>query len=218
MLAAVAVISALSITLLITTTSFKVTSAQDSGSSNNSNAVKASSITVHAGGGTSTDMLAIYAPQQIQVSVGQSVTWDNPSTVAEPHTVTFILDNKTATDIVSPFSVSNSTQLSSIPPDSNSEPLRPPNQNNVVIAVNARSYIPTVIDSQGSVKQFAPPNAAYTMDGTEKYVNSGWLVPKGQEQLYPGSSNTFAVTFQKEGTYHYICQVHPWMNGSVLVK
>jgi plastocyanin len=218
MLAAVAVISALSITLLITTTSFKVTNAQDSGSSNNSNAVKASSITVHAGGGTSTDMLAIYAPQQIQVSVGQSVTWDNPSTVAEPHTVTFILDNKTATDIVSPFSVSNSTQLSSIPPDSNSEPLRPPNQNNVVIAVNARSYIPTVIDSQGSVKQFAPPNAAYTMDGTEKYVNSGWLVPKGQEQLYPGSSNTFAVTFQKEGTYHYICQVHPWMTGSVLVK
>ena len=218
MLAAVAVISALSITLLITTTSFKVTNAQDSGSSNNSNAVKASSITVHAGGGTSTDMLAIYAPQQIQVSVGQSVTWDNPSTVAEPHTVTFILDNKTATDIVSPFSVSNSTQLSSIPPDSNSEPLRPPNQNNVVIAVNARSYIPTVIDSQGSVKQFAPPNAAYTMDGTEKYVNSGLLVPKGQEQLYPGSSNTFAVTFQKEGTYHYICQVHPWMTGSVLVK
>jgi plastocyanin len=218
MLAAVAVISALSITLLITTTSFKVTNAQDSGSSNNSNAVKASSITVHAGGGTSTDMLAIYAPQQIQVSVGQSVTWDNPSTVAEPHTVTFILDNKTATDIVSPFSVSNSTQLSSIPPDSNSEPLRPPNQNNVVIAVNARSYIPTVIDSQGSVKQFAPPNAAYTMDGTEKYVNSGWLVPKGQEQLYPGSSNTFAVTFQKEGTYHYICQIHPWMTGSVLVK
>ena len=170
MLAAVAVISALSITLLITTTSFKVTNAQDSGSSNNSNAVKASSITVHAGGGTSTDMLAIYAPQQIQVSVGQSVTWDNPSTVAEPHTVTFILDNKTATDIVSPFSVSNSTQLSSIPPDSNSEPLRPPNQNNVVIAVNARSYIPTVIDSQGSVKQFAPPNAAYTMDCTENML------------------------------------------------
>ena len=88
----------------------------------------------------------------------------------------------------------------------------------MVIAVNARSYIPTVIDSQGSVKQFAPPNAAYTMDGTEKYVNSGWLVPKGQEQLYPGSSNTFAVTFQKEGTYHYICQIHPWMTGSVLVK
>ena len=88
----------------------------------------------------------------------------------------------------------------------------------VVIAVNARSYIPTVIDSQGSVKQFTPPNAAYTMTGNEKYVNSGWLLPKGQEQVLPGSSTSFTVTFQKAGTYHYICQLHPWMRGSVVVK
>jgi plastocyanin len=56
------------------------------------------------------------------------------------------------------------------------------------------------------------------MDGTEKYVNSGWLLPKGQEQSYPGSGNTFTVTFQKAGTYGYICGVHPWMVGSVVVK
>jgi hypothetical protein len=30
--------------------------------------------------------------------------------------------------------------------------------------MNARSFIPTVIDSQGNVKHFAP-NAAYTMTG-----------------------------------------------------
>ena len=216
-LAAAAIISALSISLLMTTTNFKVISAQDTASSSSNNTAT-SSIKVHAGGGTSTDMLAVYAPQQIQISVGQSVTWDNPSTVAEPHTVTFVLDNKTSTEIVSPFSVPNSTQLTAIPPNSNSEPLRPPNQNNVVIAVNARSYIPTVIDSQGSVKHFAPPSASYTITGNEKYVNSGWLVPKGHEQMYPGSSNTFTVTFQKAGTYHYICQIHPWMTGSVLVK
>ena len=219
-LAVVAVVSALSITLLATTTSFKVISAQDTSSSNNSSLTTAtiSSIIVHAGGGNSAAPLTVFVPQQIEVSVGQSVTWDNPSTVAEPHTATFVLDNKTSTGIVSPFSVPNSTQLAAIPPNSNSEPLRPPTQNNVVIAVNARSYIPTVINSQESVKQFAPPNAAYTIDGSEKYVNSGWLVPKGQEQLYPGSSNTFTVTFQKAGTYHYICQVHPWMMGSVVVK
>ena len=219
-LTVVAVVSALSITLLATTTSFKVISAQDTSSSNNSSLTTAtiSSIIVHAGGGNSAAPLTVFVPQQIEVSVGQSVTWDNPSTVAEPHTATFVLDNKTSTGIVSPFSVPNSTQLAAIPPNSNSEPLRPPNQNNVVIAVNARSYIPTVIDSQGSVKHFAPPNASYTMAGTEKYVNSGWLVPKGQEQLYPGSSNTFTITFQKAGTYHYICQVHPWMTGSVVVK
>ena len=215
-LTVVAVISALSIMLLIATaTNFKVINAI---SSNTTATGETTSIKVHAGGGNATDMLAAFIPKQIQVSVGQSVTWDNPSTVAEPHTVTFVLDNKTATDIVSPFSVPNSTQLSPIPPDSNSEPLRPPNQNNVVIAVNARSYVPTVIDSQGNVKQFAPPNAVYTMDGSEKYINSGWLVPKGHEQAFPGSSNTFTITFQKEGTYHYICQLHPWMTGSVVVK
>ena len=218
MLTAVAIIFTLSITLLIPTTSFKVTNAQDSGSSNSSNAVKAPSITVHAGGGNHTAPLTVFVPQQIEVSIDQSITWDNPSTVAEPHTATFVLDNKTTTGIVSPFSVPNSTQFVSIPHNFNSEPLRPPNQNNVVIAVNARSYIPTVIDSQGSVKQFAPPSASYTMTGTEKYVNSGWLVPKGQEQAFPGSSTSFTVTFQKAGTYHYICQLHPWMTRSVLVK
>jgi plastocyanin len=215
-LTVVAVISALS-TMLLITTDFKVISAQDT-SSNNNNNTTTSSITVHAGGGTSTDMLAVFVPQLIQVDVGQSITWDNPSAVAEPHTVTFVLDNKTATDIVSPFAVPNSTQLNSIPPNSNSQPLRPPGQDNVVVAINARSYIPTVIDSQGSVKQFTPPTASYTMTGNEKYVNSGWLVPKGQEQVFPGASTSFTVTFQKAGTYHYICQLHPWMTGSVIVK
>ena len=219
-LIAVAVIAALSISLLIATTNFKVISAQSAASSSSSNnsTTQSSSIAVHAGGGTSTDMLAVFVPPLIQVGVGQSITWDNPSAVAEPHTVTFVLDNKTATDIVSPFAVPNSTQFTSVPAGSNSQPLRPPGQSNVVIAINARSYIPTVIDSQGSVKQFAPPNAAYTMTGNEKYVNSGWLVPKGQEQVFPGASTSFTVTFQKAGTYHYICQLHPWMHGSVIVK
>ena len=76
----------------------------------------------------------------------------------------------------------------------------------------------TVIDSQVSVKHFVPPNAAYTMNRSEKYANSGWLVPKGQEQVFPGSLNRFTVTFQKAGIYHYICQLHPWMTGPVLMK
>jgi len=211
-LAVVAVISALSITLLITTANFKVISAQ------NTTATATATTKVQAGGGNSTAPLTAFVPQNIEIKAGESVTWDNPSTVGEPHTATFVLDNKTTTGIVSPFGVPNSTQFAAIPPNSNNEPLKVPGQNNVVIAVNARSFIPTVIDSQGTVKHFAPPNAAYTMNGSEKYVNSGWLVPKGQEQLYPGSSTSFTVTFQKAGTYHYICQLHPWMVGSVLVK
>jgi len=181
------------------------------------NAIQNSKVMVHAGGGNNTSPLTAFVPQQVQINIGQSVTWDNPSTVGEPHTVTFVLDNKTATDIASPFGVPNTTQFSSIPPGSNNEPLKAPGPSNVVIAVNARSYIPTVIDSQGSVKHLLPPNVEYSMIGSEKYVNSGWLIPKGQ-QFLPGSSNAFTVTFQKTGTFNYFCEVHPWMRGSVVVK
>ena len=182
------------------------------------NAEKSVKTIVHSGGGNRTSPLTAFVPQRIQIGVGQSVTWDNPSVVAEPHTVTFVLDNKTATDIVSPFAVQNSTQFSSIPHGSNSEPLKVPGQNNVVIAVNARSYVPTIIDSQGNARHLPTPTAVYTVVGNEKYVNSGWLLPKGQEKAFPGSSNTFTVTFQKAGTFNYICQLHPWMTGQVVVK
>ena len=64
-----------------------------------------------------------------------------------------------------------------LPPGSNSESLKTPGKNNVIIGANARSYIPTVINSQGNVKHFAP-NAVYIMNGSEKYVNSGWLASK----------------------------------------
>lgn len=214
-LAVVAIVSALSISLLIATTSFNAIIAQNTSGNRTSSS---SSIKAHAGGGTSIAPLIAFVPQTIRVKAGESITWDNPSVVGEPHTVTFVLDNKTATGIVSPFAIPGSTQFAAIPPNSNNEPLRPPSQNNVVIAVNARSYIPTVIDSQGNVKHFAPPTSFYTMAGTEKYVNSGWLLPKGQQQDYPGSSTSFTVTFQKAGTYNYICGIHPWMTGSVIVK
>jgi hypothetical protein len=107
---------------------------------------------VHAGGGTATDMLSVFVPQLIQVGIIPH----------QPHTATFVFDRKTATDIVSPFAESNSTQLTAIPPNSNNEPLNPPGKDNVVISMNVRSFIPTVIDSQGNVKHFAP-NAAYTV-------------------------------------------------------
>lgn len=51
--------------------------------------------------------------------------------------------------------------------------------------------------------------ANYTMASFEKYVNSGWLLPKGQEQVYHGLGKIFTVTFQKPGTYQYLCIVHP---------
>jgi plastocyanin len=176
-------------------------------------------IKVEAGRGNASAIIDHFFPQTMEVKIGQSITWYNPTQVAEPHTVTFALDTKTMTGPVAPFAINpSSTQFMPIPPDSNNEPVKVLGKDNVVaVALNARSFIPTIIDSQGGVKHFAT-NAAYTMDGTEKYVNSGWLLPKEQEQAFPGSGNTFTVTFQKAGTFKYVCTLHPWMQGTVIVK
>jgi plastocyanin len=184
-----------------------------SNGTNSSNVIK-----VEAGRGNASAIVDHFFPENAEIKVGQSITWYNPTKVGEPHTVSIILDNKTMTGPVAPFALNpNSTQFMPLPPNSNNEPVKVPGKSVVVVAVNARSYIPTVIDSQGNVKH-SPPNASYTMNGSEKYVNSGWLLPKGQEQNFPGSSNTFTVAFQKAGTYNYVCILHPWMQGLVTVK
>ena len=52
------------------------------------------------------------------------------------------------------------------------------------------------------------------MDGTESYVNSGWLWPQGQ---VPPGAPPLTITFEEPGIYDYVCTVHPWMTGSVEV-
>src|ERR671912_470545 len=78
-------------------------------------------------------------------------------------------------------------------------------------------YNPTPVDSTGKNVTYLPPNANYTMDGTESYINSAWLWPQGQ--VPPGAPplTTFTVTFENPGIYDYVCTVHPWMTGSVEV-
>jgi plastocyanin len=149
----------------------------------------------------------------------QGITWYNPSAVAEPHTVTFVFNGKTMTSLDTPFAVSNSTKFISLPSGSNSEPNMIPGKNgmNTIIVSNGRAYNPTVINSTGGVK-ISTPNAGFALAGNEQYINSGFLVPKTAEKAYPGSSNTFTVTFQKDGTYYYLCLLHPWMTGNVVVS
>jgi plastocyanin len=188
---------------------------------------------VQAGIGVGNAAIILFSPQQVQIKAGQSVTWYNPTPVPEPHTVTFVLNNNNnsdnnnksyAADLIAPFTIStttNSTQIMPLIPNSNSEPLMTPD-NNAIIATNKRAYNPVVVieDSTTGGKNvtYMNQNANYSMSGTEDYVNSGWLLPKGQENVYPGSGNTFTMTFQKAGTYDYLCIIHPYMTGRVIVK
>ena len=58
-------------------------------------------IEVQAGGGNATATLNQFIPQKVEINTGQSITWVNPTTIGEPHTVTFVLDNRTMTGVVS---------------------------------------------------------------------------------------------------------------------
>jgi plastocyanin len=178
---------------------------------------------VAAGGGNSTSPLTAFVPENIEIKVGDSILWNNPTPVSEPHSVTFINNNKYLANFVAPFRVPNSTQFQSLDPNSNARPFfapipgQPP-QTRTVVTVNDRAFIPVVIDSTGKNVTYLPLNSNYTMDGTENYINSGWLWPKGQ--IPPGSPpiTKFTVTFEKPGTFAYLCNVHPWMKGTVTVK
>jgi plastocyanin len=175
---------------------------------------------VKVGGGNGTAPLTSFTPEQIEIKVGQSVMWYNPTLVGEPHTVSFVLDNKSNTDFAIPFAVPSSTKFMVLPPGSNGQPTvggPPTNGMNTIIGINGRVYNPVAIDSSGNVKVMSQ-NANYTMAGSEKYVNSGLLLPKGKGQEFPGSSTTFTVTFEKAGTYYYHCIIHDWMKGKVIVK
>jgi plastocyanin len=55
-----------------------------------------SSVGVQVGGGDPTNPLFGYIPQNVEIKAGSSVVWYvRPFVPAEPHTVTFVFDNKT---------------------------------------------------------------------------------------------------------------------------
>lgn len=175
---------------------------------------------VHAGGGNATSPIVNFVPKQIGIKAGESIIWDNPTPVAEPHSVTFMKEKNFFANFVAPFNIPNSTEFQSPLQGSNTEPIIVPSQSadsKVVLTVNARAFNPVTIDSKGNVT-YLPPNSQYSMDGTESYINSGWLWPN--ELAPPGGPaiNNFTMTFEKAGTYSYVCNIHPWMTGLVTVN
>jgi plastocyanin len=177
---------------------------------------------VHAGEGNATNVVIAFVPNLIKIKSGDSIIWDNPTTVAEPHSVTFFKYNEYFAAFAAPFKVSNTTEFQSLNSNSNAEVITMPSQpgetDKTVIAINGRAYLPVAIDSTGKIVTYLPPNSNYTMDGTESYFNTGWLWPEGQTPGGGPQLSNFTVTFEKAGTYGYLCNVHPWMTGTVVVE
>lgn len=174
---------------------------------------------VRVGAGSHVAPLTLFFPNHAEIKVGETVAFYNPTRVSEPHTVTFVMDNSTYADFAAPFTVENHTNFSPAVPNSNAEPIVMPGPDgkDIIVGLNNRSFTPTVIDSTGKVT-YLSPNGNYTITGTEKYLNSGWIWPKGQSPPGLPPIDSFSVTFSQEGTYTYICVVHPWMSGDVVVK
>jgi len=175
---------------------------------------------IKVGGGGPDTISTSFAPKHAEIKVGETVLWIAPSLVGEPYTVSFLIDNNTRTDFASPFVLPNgSKNLTSAVPNANVEPIlmQGPDGKTVIIGVNNNSISPTIINEVGNLTHLAP-NANYTMDGTEKYVNSGWMWPQGQVPPGLPPISSFGVKFTKAGTYSYMCEVHPWMTGDVVVK
>lgn len=176
---------------------------------------------VHAGGGNETVVSVEFIPKNVEIKAGDSIIWDNPTPVAEPHSVTFMKEGKYFAEFAAPFHVPNSTEFQPPDPNSNAQELIAPPQPGetmkTIIGVNARAVMPVVIDSTGK-NTFLPINSGYRSDGTESYINSGWLWPEGQAPEGSPPISNFTVTFRKAGTYPYICNVHPYMTGIVEVS
>jgi plastocyanin len=205
--------TAITMTVVITNMALAQSSNTTSPSSSSSSPVQ-----VQAGGGNSTIPYTVYNPATAQIKTGQSVMWYNPSVAPEPHTVTFALDNSTRPELSATFAVKNSSNFMPIV-NFTSEPVIIPNHNNpsttLILGSNAIASSAVVIDSTGNEKHLGK-NAAYSVKGDEKLVNSGMLFPKGMGP--PNGSTTFTLTFEKAGTYDYYCILHPWQKGKVAVQ
>jgi hypothetical protein len=138
---------------------------------------------VHAGQGNATNIVFAFIPQNMEIKAGESITWDNPNFYAEPHSVSFLNEIKYFPEFVVPFNVSNSAQFQPSDPKTSADPLfvptDPSETTKTVAMINARAFVPVVIDSSGKNITYLQPNSDYTMGGSESLVNSGWLWPEG---------------------------------------
>jgi plastocyanin len=78
---------------------------------------------VAAGSGGPESVLISFSPQNVAISVGQTVVWTNPTVVPEPHTVSFIRQEGYFANFESPYLIANGTELTPANPiEKNTDP------------------------------------------------------------------------------------------------
>jgi plastocyanin len=180
-----------------------------------------------------------FTPQTVEINAGDSVTWYSPvdpGVLVDFHTVTFT-EPSVATDIILPFAVpSDTTEFPLLPPFNAGEPtfIQAPDGRQAIVAINKLAFYPAILDANNQTTYLNGTDIEYTTDGTERLINSGIILPAMPTEAGPEPNSTggageqsigppfpavssFTVSFQEPGRYPYICAIHPWMVGEVIV-
>jgi plastocyanin len=121
-----------------------------------------------------------FTPQTVEINAGENVTWYTPAELSDIHTVTFVLDPSIISDIILPFAVSDTTDFELLPPFNLGEPvmIQAPDGREAIVALNKHAWNPAVVDANNQTTYLNGTDIQYTMDGTERAINSGIILPQ----------------------------------------
>jgi plastocyanin len=137
-------------------------------------------VTVAIGqGSTPTVQQFTYTPQTVEINAGESVTWLSPAEITDFHTVTFRLDQNVVSELLMPFAVPAGTQFELLPPFNVGDPfiILTPDGGEAILAANYQYWYPSAVDANNQTTFLNGTDIQYTMDGTEKVINSGIILP-----------------------------------------
>jgi plastocyanin len=145
-------------------------------------------------GSNATVQYYTYTPQTVEINAGESVTWFTTAELVDIHTVTFVLDQNLTSDLVLPFAVSGDTDFELLPPFNVGEPImiQAPDGREAIVALNKHVFYPAVVDANNQTTFLNGTDIQYTMDGTEKAINSGIILPPTPPIGEAGGQNTTA--------------------------
>ncbi|KKG12621.1 cupredoxin family copper-binding protein [Methanosarcina sp. 2.H.A.1B.4] len=79
-----------------------------------------------------------------------------------------------------------------------------------------------IVDVEIRGYKYVPQNLTVKVGQTVRWTNNDTVlhdvVGSGIKSEYLQKGEAFTYTFEEEGTYEYICKIHPWMAGEVIAE
>ncbi|KKG16739.1 hypothetical protein EO98_14895 [Methanosarcina sp. 2.H.T.1A.6] len=79
-----------------------------------------------------------------------------------------------------------------------------------------------IVDIEIRGYKYIPQNLTVKVGQTVRWTNNDTVlhdvVGSGIKSEYLQKGEAFTYTFEEEGTYEYVCKIHPWMAGEVIAE